>query len=59
MDYKRHGETVKGLIDVARDGYLWFLERTDGEIKFVDGEPFVKQNVFKQRGSQDRANLTA
>ena len=47
VDYKRHGETVKGLIDVARDGYLWFLERTDGEIKFVDGEPFVKQNVFK------------
>ena len=47
VDYKRGGKTVKGLIDVARDGYLWFLERTDGEINFVDGEPFVKQNVFK------------
>jgi alcohol dehydrogenase (cytochrome c) len=32
---------------VARDGYLWFLERTDGQINFVEGEPFVKQNVFK------------
>jgi alcohol dehydrogenase (cytochrome c) len=31
VDYKRNGRTVKGLIDVARDGYLWFLERTDGE----------------------------
>jgi len=47
VDYKRGGKTVKGLIDVARDGYLWFLERTDGQINFVEGEPFVKQNVFK------------
>ena len=47
VDYKRGGKTIKGLIDVARDGYLWFLERTDGQINFVEGEPFVKQNVFK------------
>ena len=47
VDYKRGGRTIKGLIDVARDGYLWFLERTNGAINFVEGEPFVKQNVFK------------
>jgi alcohol dehydrogenase (cytochrome c) len=47
VDYKRGGRTIKGLIDVARDGYLWFLERTDGAINFVEGMPFVKQNVFK------------
>ena len=47
VDYKRNGKTIKGLIDVARDGYLWFLERTDGQINFVEGKPFVKQNVFK------------
>ena len=46
VDYTRNGRTVKGLIDVARDGYLWFLERTDGPIKFVEGKPYVKQNVF-------------
>ena len=46
-DFKRNGRTIKGLIDVARDGYLWFLERTDGPIKFVEGTPYVKQNVFK------------
>ena len=34
VDYQRNGRTIKGLIDVARDGYLWFLERTDGEINF-------------------------
>ena len=47
VDYQRQGRTIKGLIDVARDGYLWFLERTNGPINFVDGTPFVKQNVFR------------
>ena len=46
VDYQRNGKTVKGLIDVARDGYMWFLERTNGPINFVDGQPYVKQNVF-------------
>ena len=48
VDYMRNGRTIKGLIDVARDGYLWFLERTDGTINFVEGKPYVKQNVFKR-----------
>jgi alcohol dehydrogenase (cytochrome c) len=47
IDYQRNGRTVKGLVDVARDGYLWFLERSDGPIKFVEGTPYVKQNVYK------------
>ncbi len=46
VDYQRNGRTIKGLIDVARDGYLWFLERTDGKINFIEGKPYVKQNVF-------------
>ncbi len=46
VDYKRDGRTIKGLIDVARDGYLWFLERSNGPIKFIEGKPFVYQNVF-------------
>lgn len=48
VDYQREGRTIKGLIDVARDGYIWFLERTPtGPIKFVEGKPFVYQNVYK------------
>ena len=47
VDYQHDGRTVKGLVDVARDGYLWMLERTADKINFVSGEPFVKQNVFK------------
>jgi alcohol dehydrogenase (cytochrome c) len=47
VDYRRNGRVVKGLIDVARNGYLWFLERTDGPIRFVDATPYVKQNAFR------------
>jgi len=46
VDYRRNGRTVKGLVDVARNGYLWFLERTTGRINFVEGKPYVKHNVF-------------
>ncbi len=46
VDYERDGGTVTGLIDVARNGYLWFLERTEGRINFVEGKPYVNQNVF-------------
>jgi len=48
VDFQRGGRTIKGLIDVARDGYLRFLERTDGRIHFIEGKPFVTQNVFKR-----------
>ncbi len=47
IDYQRNGRTVKGLVDVGRDGYLWFLDRGNGgPIKFVEGKPFVYQNVY-------------
>jgi alcohol dehydrogenase (cytochrome c) len=51
VDFQRNGRTFKGLIDVARDGYLWFLDRGDsttaGRIKFIEGKPYVHQNVFR------------
>lgn len=47
VDYQRGSRRVKGLIDVARDGYIWFLERSAGKIGFVDAKPYVLQNVFK------------
>ena len=47
VDYRRNGRTIKGLINVARNGYLWFLDRTTGPIKFVEGKPYVNQNVFR------------
>ena len=46
VDYMHNGRTVKGLVDVARDGYLWMLERTADKINFVAGQPFVYHNTF-------------
>jgi alcohol dehydrogenase (cytochrome c) len=47
VDFDRGGRRIQGLIDVARNGYMWFLERTDGPIRFVDARPYVTQNVFR------------
>jgi alcohol dehydrogenase (cytochrome c) len=51
VDYQRGDRTIRGLIDVARDGYLWFLDRGDsttgGRVKFIDAKPYVHQNVFR------------
>jgi alcohol dehydrogenase (cytochrome c) len=47
VDFQRNGRTVKGLVDVARNGYLWFFERGTGPIKFVQGVPHVRQTVFR------------
>lgn len=46
VDYQRGGRTIKGLINVARNGYLYFLERTDSKINFIDGTPYVRQTAF-------------
>ena len=46
IDVQRDGRTIKSLVNPARNGYLWLLERTADAIKFVDAKPFVKQNVF-------------
>ena len=47
VDYRRNGRTIKGLINVARNGYVYFLERNTDKITFVDGTPFVRQTAFK------------
>lgn len=52
VDYQRNGRTIKGLVDVARDGYVWFLDRSslaskDGRIGFVDAKPYVYSNVIR------------
>ena len=46
VDFNRNGRDIKGLVHAGRNGYLWLLERTGSDIRFVDAEPYVKQNVF-------------
>jgi alcohol dehydrogenase (cytochrome c) len=47
VDFRRNGQEVKGLVNVARNGYLYFLERTTGPIRFRDAKPYVRQTVFR------------
>jgi len=48
VDFTRNGRTISGLVNVARDGYMFFLERgSKGPIRFIDANPYVLQTVFK------------
>ena len=46
IDVERDGRTIAGLVHPGRNGYLWILERGAESIRFVDAQPFVRQNVF-------------
>jgi alcohol dehydrogenase (cytochrome c) len=47
VDYEKDGQTVKGLIKPAHNGYLYWLERTsEGPIGYVNATNYVKQDVF-------------
>jgi alcohol dehydrogenase (cytochrome c) len=41
------GQTIPAAVHAGRNGYLWTLRRDpSGPLGFVEGKPFVKQNVF-------------
>ncbi|NJO33264.1 MAG: PQQ-dependent dehydrogenase, methanol/ethanol family [Rhodospirillales bacterium] len=47
VDYEKDGQTVKGLVKISRNGYMYWLERKDdGSIGYNDAMPYVYQNVF-------------
>ncbi len=46
IDVERDGKTIKALVHAGRNGYLWLLDRAARAIRFVDAQPFVRQNVF-------------
>ena len=46
VDIDRGGRTVKGLVHAGRNGYLWLLDRRGGDMRFLEAQPFVYQNVF-------------
>jgi alcohol dehydrogenase (cytochrome c) len=47
VDFRRDGREIKGAIDVARNGYVYFLDRTGGLLRFIEGKPYVNQTVFR------------
>ena len=54
VDYQRGGRTVKGLINVARDGYLWFLERTRRPDQLRRGHAVRHQRRLPAARPEDR-----
>lgn len=46
IDVPRQGKTVKALVHAGRNGYLWLLERSAQDIRYVAAQPYVQQNVF-------------
>ena len=54
VDYQRNGRTIKGLIDVARNGYLWFLERTRRPDQVRRGQAVREAERLPQPRSEDR-----
>lgn len=46
LDVERGGRTFKALVHAGRNGYLWLLDRSGGDIQFREAQPFVHQNVF-------------
>src|SRR5690606_37876555 len=47
IDLERDGRTFPAAIKVGRSGYLWVLDRSDGQLTYVDAWPYVEQNVFQ------------
>ena len=48
IDFKRNGETIRGLVSPQRNGYMYWLTREkSGKIGYVHAEPYVHQDVFE------------
>lgn len=48
IDVEKNGRTIPAAVHAGRDGYLWEIERKpDGTMAYLDGRPFVYQDVFK------------
>lgn len=47
IDLEYDGRQFPAAVHVARAGYIWLLDRSGGELTYVDAWPFVEQNVFE------------
>ena len=46
VDVERNGQTLPALVHAGRNGYLWLLDRSGGDMRFVEAERYVHQDVF-------------
>ena len=48
LDYNHNGQPLKAAVNAGRSGYIWQLERTDGNmVNYVEACAYVNQNVIK------------
>jgi len=47
IDTEIDGKPVKTATHAGRNGYLWILDRNQGQLKFLHAYPFSNNNVFK------------
>ena len=47
VDYQRGGRPSRDSVKFARNGYLYFLERTSSGISFVEGMPYVRRTYSR------------
>jgi alcohol dehydrogenase (cytochrome c) len=52
IDTQVDGRVVKTATHAARNGYLYILDRDQGQLKFLHGFPFSNNNVFKSIDSK-------
>jgi alcohol dehydrogenase (cytochrome c) len=46
LDVTYDGQDVRAALNVARNGFIYLLDRTDGRLDFVDAVPYVYNNVY-------------
>lgn len=46
VDVERDGESFPAAVHASRSGYLYLLDRSDGELNFVDAQMYVYNNVI-------------
>jgi alcohol dehydrogenase (cytochrome c) len=52
IDTEIDGKPVKTATHAGRNGYLWILDRNQGQLRFLHAFPFSNNNVFKSIDSQ-------
>jgi alcohol dehydrogenase (cytochrome c) len=46
LNVTHEGREVMAALNVARNGFIYLLDRTDGRLDFIDAVPYVYNNVY-------------
>lgn len=54
IDTKMNGKSMKALVSAHRNGYLYMLDRTGGNVKYVSAKPYVTVTAYKGLTAQGK-----